>query len=162
MRHRTIFLLMLFAGILFALTAVWGQEKNLGVNKAVTAKIRAFDQGFFKGFDVYSAGTQENPTALVFDIEDDYSLVGKLWEKPLKEEEIIYAIHRLDDQYINRKYNIPFEPRALNIVNSKGAGVGYVSTGMTMSNIHLKRDGRVTVFLPTPQSYEGGVQGPPS
>jgi len=40
-----------------ALTAVWGQEKNLGVNKAVTAKIRAFDQGFFKGFDVYSAKT---------------------------------------------------------------------------------------------------------
>ncbi|MCJ7663993.1 MAG: hypothetical protein MUO24_07095, partial [Desulfobacterales bacterium] len=66
MRQRTIFLVMVFAGILFALTAVGGQEKNLGVNKQVTAKIRAFDQGFFKGFDVYSAGTQENPTALVF------------------------------------------------------------------------------------------------
>ncbi len=148
-------IIFLFFAVL-ALSSVWGQDKNLWVDNAVTAKIRAFERGFFKGFDVYSAGTQENPSALLFDIKDNYNLTTWLWEKPLTEEEIIYAIHRLDDQYVNRTYNIPFEPRALNIVNSKGEILGYVYTGMTHVLMDRKEDGRVIVHLPTPTQFEGG------
>jgi hypothetical protein len=142
-----------------ALSPVWGQVKNLSVNKAVTAQIRAFDQGFFKGFDVYSAGTQENPTALLFDSKDNYTLVSQLWGRPLTEEQIIYAIQRLDDQYINRQYNIPFEPWALTIVNVKGEILGYVYTGMTDVLMDRKKDGQITVYLPVPEQYAGGEGG---
>ena len=83
MRRLIIFFTLIF--LVFAVVAlrpVWGQEKNLGVNKEVTAKIRAFDREFFKGFDVYSAGTDENPTALLFDIKDDYQIADRFWEDP--------------------------------------------------------------------------------
>jgi hypothetical protein len=146
----------LFAFAVMALNPVWGQEKNLAVNKEVTAKIRALDREFFKGFDVYSAGVKEAPSALLFDIKkDDYHLPVQFWENPLSEEEIVYAIHRLDDQYIERTWDIPFEPRALNIVNAKGEILGYVYTGLTHVLMDRKKDGRVTVFLPTARQYEG-------
>jgi hypothetical protein len=155
MKHRSSFFMLFLVGTLIALGPAWGQGKNLSVNPEVTAKIRAFDGEFFKGFDVYSAGTGENPSALLFDIKDDYHLPSRFWEKPLSEEEIIYAIHRLDDQYIDRKWDIPFEPRALNIVNRKGEILGYIYTGMMDVMMDRKKDGRVTVFLPTPQLHEG-------
>ena len=137
------------AGAVIVLTPAWGQQKQLGINKEVTAKIRSLDRTFFDGFDVYSAGTTENPTALLFDMKDDYHLATRLWENPLTEEAIIYAIPRLDDQYRSRKYAILFEPRALNIVNAKGEILGYIYTGMMHVLMDRKKDGRVIVFHPT-------------
>jgi len=154
------FVVMFLVFAVIALSPVWGQEKNHWVNKAVTAKIRAFDGEFFKGFDVYSAGVKEAPSALLFDIKDDYHLPTRFWGNPLSEEEIIYAIYRLDDQYKNREYDIPFEPRALNIVNLKGEVLGYCYTGMTSILMDRKKDGRVTVFLPIPPTVGGGGNGP--
>jgi hypothetical protein len=148
MKHRASFFMLFLVGTLIALGPAWGQEKNLGINKEVTAKIRAFDREFFTGFDVYSAGVEEAPTALLFDMKDDYHIPSRFWGKPLNEEEIIYAIRRLDDQYISRQWDIPFEPRALNIVNRKGEVLGYVYTGLTHVLMDRKEDGRVTVFPP--------------
>jgi hypothetical protein len=144
------------AGAVLAMSPVWGQHKNLSVNPEVTAKIRAFDGEFFKGFDIYSAGTDENPSALLFDIKDDFHLPDRFWGKPLNEEEIIYAIHRLDDQYISRQWDIPFEPRALYIVNRRGEILGYCYTGMTRVLMDRRKDGQVTVFLSSPEFYQGG------
>ena len=156
MRHRASFFMLFLVGTLIALGPVWCQERNLAVSRGVTVKIRAFDRDFFTGFDVYSAGTDENPSALLFDTKDDYQLPGRHWGKPLSEEEIVYAIHRLDDQYINRRWDIPFEPRALNIVNRRGEVLGYCYTGMTHIFMDRKKDGRVTVFFPVPEFYERG------
>jgi hypothetical protein len=157
MKHIASFFMMFLVGTLIALSPVWGQDKNLSVNKEVTARIRTLDPAFFQGFDIYFAGAStEIPTALLFDIKDDYHLPTRFWEKPLNEEEIIYAIRRLDDQYIDREWDIPFAPQALHIVNSKGEILGYVYTGLTYVLMDRTKDGRVTVFLPTPQRNEGG------
>jgi hypothetical protein len=148
-------------GALHALRA----EENLAVNETVTAKIRAFDEEFFKGFDVYSAGTQENPTALLFDRKDTYALGSQLWGRPLKTEQVIYAIQRLDDQYVNRQYNIPYQPRALSIVNVKGEVLGYVYTGLTYVQMYRQKDGQVFVYFPVADQFGGdrgggdGVEG---
>jgi hypothetical protein len=133
--------------VVIGLNSGWGQEKNLWVNEGVTAKIRAFDREFFKGFDVYSAGEKEAPTALLFDIKDDYHLPDRFWGEPLSEDEIIYCIQRLDDQYNDNK-NIPFLPRALNIVNLKDKVLGYVYTGLNSVLMDRKKDGQVTVYPP--------------
>ncbi|OGP55149.1 MAG: hypothetical protein A2Y65_11130 [Deltaproteobacteria bacterium RBG_13_52_11] len=158
-RLLTFFPIIFLVFAVVALSPLWGQVKNLSVDPEVTAKIRALDRGFFKGFDVYSAGTDENPTALLFDIKDNYQIADRLWGKPLTEEEVVYAIHRLDDQYVNRHYDIPFEPRALTIVNVKGEVLGYVYTGMIYVLMDRKKDGRITVYLPTPQQYDRGGEG---
>jgi len=155
----SVFVLFL-AGIVFALSPVWGLGKNLSVNPEVTVKIRAFDQAFFQGFDVYFAGAStEIPTALLLDIKDDYHLPSPLWGKPLSDKDVIYAIHRLDGQYISREWDIPFEPRALNIVNYKGETLGYIYTGVSHVTMDRKKDGRVTVFRPTPQYFNWGGYG---
>lgn len=144
----------------FASSHVWGQDKNLSVNQEVTAKILALDQAFFQGFDVYLAGqSKEAPTALLFDIKDDYHLPSPLWGKPLRDGEVVYAIHRLEDQYLSREWDIPFEPRALNIVNSKGETLGYIYTGVRDVTTDRKKDGRVTVFRPKPQYINWGGYG---
>ena len=135
----------------FFLDPSWGQVKNLSSNMEVTAKIKALDKEFFKGFDVYTAGTQANPSALLFDIKDNYTIADRFWESPINERQIIYAIHRLDDQYINREYDIPLPPQAFNIVNVKGELLGYVYTGATKVLMDRKKDGRVTVYLVTPR-----------
>jgi hypothetical protein len=144
---RRYFFIVLMLGIVIASMPAWGQEKNLGINKEVTAQIRAFDREFFKGFDVYSAGEKEAPTALLFDIKDDYQLPDRFWGPALSEEQIIYAIHRLDDQYNDNK-RIPFPPRALNIVNLKGKVLGYVYTGLNSVLMDRKKDGSVVVYPP--------------
>jgi len=154
---QSFFILFMVCAVI-AVNPVWGKEKNLGINKAVTAKIKAFDRQFFQGFDVYSAGVKEAPTALLFDIKDDYHLPSRFWGNPLSEEEIVYAIHRLDDQYIDNK-TIPFEPRALNVVNLKGEVLGYCYTGLNSVLMDRTKDGRVTVFPPTAQSPDGGGFG---
>jgi len=130
-----------------ALNLVLGEEKNLDVNKEVTAKIRAFDREYFKGFDVYSAGEKEAPTALLFDIKDDYQIPDRFWGSPLSEEQIIYAIQSLDDQSRDNK-RIPFPPRALNVVNLKGKVLGYVYTGLNSVLMDRKKDGSVIVYSP--------------
>lgn len=146
-KRWAIFFVFFVVCVVIALNLVWGQEKNLGVNKEVTAKIRAFDREFFKGFDVYSSGVKEAPTALLFDIKDDYHLPTRFWGEPLSEEEIIYAIHRLDDQYTNKMFRFP--PQALNIVNLKGKVVGYCYTGVSSVLMDRKKDGSVTVYPPS-------------
>jgi len=133
-----------------------GEEKNLSLNEGVTSKIREFNREFFKNFEVYSAGVKEAPTALLFDLKDDYHLPSRFWEPPLSEEEIVYAIERLDDQYIDLTWGLSFEPRALSIVNYKGEVLGYIYTSMSAILMDRKKDGRVTVFLPRLQRKDNG------
>lgn len=156
-RNATVTILITLVFIVAGFAVSLGKENNLFVNPEVTTKIRAFDREFFKNFDVYSAGVREAPTALLFDLKDDYHLPSRLWESPFSEEEIIYAIERLDDQYMDRSYGLPFEPRALNIVSYKEEIVGYVYTSLNFVLMDRKKDGRVTVFLPaTPRAREHG------
>jgi hypothetical protein len=156
-----IFLMVIVCCSVIPLAPSRGQVKNLSTNKEVTAKIKALDTEFFKGFDVYSAGTTENPSALLFDIKNDkYAIADRLWGSPLTEQRTIYAIHRLDDQFINREYDIPLAPQAFNIVNRKGEVVGYVYTGVTKVVMDRKKDGRVTVYLVVPkQRFEKNRHG---
>jgi hypothetical protein len=151
----TIFLTMLVFGC-STVGVSSRQQQNLSVNPEVTAKIRAFDRAFFNEFDVYSAGVREEPTALLFDLKkDEYHLPSRFWGSPLSEEEIIYAIERLDKQYSDMGGVIPFEPRALNIINYKGEVVGYTYTGLNIILMDRKKDGQVTVFPPaTPRPRE--------
>jgi hypothetical protein len=148
-KQGAIFFVVFLVSVVMALNLAWGQEKNLDVNKEVTAKIRAFNREFFKGFDVYSAGVLDAPTALLFDVKgDDYHLPSPLWGKSLSEAEIIYAIHSLDAQH-NDNTLIPFPPRALNIINLKGKVLGYVYTGLNSVLMDRKKDGSVTVYPPS-------------
>jgi hypothetical protein len=147
-RQGIIFLSIFLIFVFVAPNRAWSQEKNLDVNKEVTAKIQALDPAFFRGFDVYSAGEKEEPTALLFDIKDGYPLPSRLWGNPLSEEQIIYAIQRLDDQYNDNK-RMPFPPRALNIVNLKGKLLGYVYTSLNSVFMDRKKDGSVTVYPPS-------------
>lgn len=162
MRKRgIIFLLVFLVSAVGALSLARGQM-NLGENKEVTAKIKALDKEFFKGFDVYPAGGKEKPTALLFDIKGGCFLpckvsktaltketmaTNKIWGPALSEQEIIYAIKALQGQSNDNK-NIPFEPRALNIVNVKGEIVGYVYTGVSGVLMDRKKDGTVIVYPP--------------
>jgi hypothetical protein len=147
-KQGAIFFVVFLVSVAIALTSAWGQEKNLDVNKQVTAKIKALDPAFFRGFDVYSAGGKEAPTALLFDSKDDYQLPAPYWGSPLTEEQIIYAIRSLDDQYNDNK-SISFPPRALNIVNLQGKVVGYVYTSLNAVLMDRKKDGSVTVYPPS-------------
>ena len=148
-KQGAIFFAFFLVSVVVALSFAWGQEKNLYVNKEVTAKIQALDTAFFKGFDVYSAGGKEAPTALLFDIKDDYHLPAQEWGVPLSEQEIIYAIHSLDEQHRDNE-SLPFPPRALNIVNLKGKVLGYVYTGLNSVLMDRKKDGSVVVYPPQP------------
>ena len=151
-KQGVIFFIVFLVCVIIALNLAWGQEKNLYVNKEVTAKIRAFDREYFKGFDVYSAGEKEAPTALLFDIKDDNYLPTRFWGPPLSEEQIIYAIQSLDEQSRDNK-RIPFPPRALNVVNLKGKVLGYVYTGLNSVLMDRKKDGSVTVYPPAIRSW---------
>jgi hypothetical protein len=146
-RQGAFFFIVFFVFVVIALNSAWGQEKNLDVNEEVTAKIRALDREFFKGCDVYMAGGKEAPTALLFDIKDNYQLPAPDWGTPLSEEQIIYAIHSLDEQYRDNE-SLPFPPRALNIVNVRGKTLGYVYTVLNSVFMDRKKDGSVTVYPP--------------
>ncbi len=146
-KQGAIFFVVFLVSVVIALNLAWGQEKNLYVNKEVTAKIRAFDHEFFNSFDVYSAGELDQATALLFDIKDDNHLPSPLWGRPLSEGEIMYAIPSLDDWY-NDNTSLAFAPRALNIVNLKGKVVGYVYTFLNSVRMDRKKDGSVTVYPP--------------
>ena len=145
---QSVFILLMVCAV-SAFNPVWGQERNLGINKAATAKIRAFDREYFKGFDVYSAGVEDAPAALLFDIKDAYQLSSRFWGEPLSEEEIVYAIHRLDQQSpAGGSEAVRFVPRALNVVNVQGAILGYCYTGLNSVPIDRTKDGSVTVYPP--------------
>jgi hypothetical protein len=146
-KQGAIFFVIFLVSVVMALNLAWGQEKNLAVNNKVTATIKAFDREYLKGFNVYSAGVLDAPTALLFDIKDDFHLPSPLWGKPLSEAEIIYAIHSLDEQHKDNNL-IPFPPRALNIVNLKGKVLGYVYTGLDAVLMDRKKEGSVTVYPP--------------
>jgi hypothetical protein len=143
---------MVLAGGILALKPVWSlQDENLSENPEMTARIQAFDpEDFTKGFDVYAAEELEVPTALLFDMKDDYHLPSRFWGKPLSQKEIAYAIRRLTEQKINAGSALTFEPRALSIVNVKGKVLGYVYTFMRGGDIVMERkeDGQVKVFPP--------------
>ncbi len=148
-KQGAIWFVVFLVSIVIALNLAWGQGKNLDVNKEVTAKIRALDREFFKGFDVYSAGLKESPTALLFDIKgDDYYLPTPFWGEPLSKEEIIYAVYTLDELHRDNKL-IPFSPRALTIVNLQGKVAGYVYTGLNSVLMDRKKDGSVIVYPPS-------------
>jgi hypothetical protein len=142
------------------LVAVYPPFKNLEEDKGITAKIEAFDTGFFKDFDVYAAETREIPTALLFDRKDQYHLPAPLWGQPLSgDEEIIFAIRRIHQQFQERIYRIPMQARALNIVNTKGEVLGYVYTGVDTILMGREQDGRVTVYRPTIDKLGSGGAG---
>ncbi len=158
-KQGTIFFVIFLVFVAITLNSAWGQVKNLETNKEVTAKIKALDPAFFRRFDVYSAGELVEPTALLFDIKDDYPLPSTLWGNPLSNEQIIYAIRQLEYQSNDNK-NIPFPPRALNIVNLKGKVLGYVYTGLNSVLMDRKKDGTVSVYpprqlplIPTPRQH---------
>ncbi len=144
-----------------ALNSGWAEEKNLWENKEVTAKIRAYDQEFISGFDVYMVWVKDAPMALLLDRkDDDYHIAGRFWGKPLRQEEITRAIYTLGDQYNNvLVWYIPFRPRALSIVNLKGQVVGYVYTGLDTVLMDRKKDGSVTVYPLDSLSGGGGGSG---
>jgi hypothetical protein len=142
---------VVLAGAVFALSPVWGlQDENLSENPEMTARIQAFDpEDFTMTFDVYVAELLEAPTALLFDMKDDYHLPSRFWGSPLSQEEIIYAIRSMKNQFINAGSALTFEPRALNVVNRNGKVLGYVYTFMNGSDIVMERkEGQVKVFPP--------------
>jgi hypothetical protein len=160
-KSGAIFFVVFFVSVVIALNSGWGQEKNLWVNKEVTAKIKAYDREFFKRFDVYSVWVEAAPLALLFDIkDDDYHIASRFWGEPLSEAEIVHALHNLNDQYNDTfLWYIPYQPRALSIVNLKGKVVGYVYTGLDAVLMDRKKDGSVIVYPPDQLNGGGGAAG---
>jgi hypothetical protein len=162
---RTIVATLFVASLVFMPVlggAVLDQLKDLlsedQTNHEMTARIRAFDpEDFTQGFDVYAAEVLEAPTALLFDKKDGYHIPSRFWGEPLKREEIVYAIKRLERQY--QDYDLPFEPRALNVINSKSEELGYVYTSVITIQVDRKDDGRVTVYPPSVQQKGGSGGG---
>ena len=68
----------------------------------------------------------------------------------LQEQQSGRAIRRLKEQYISAGSALPFEPRALNVINLKGEILGYVYTSMRRNYIVMDReeDGQVKVLPP--------------
>jgi hypothetical protein len=140
--------------------AVLDQLQDLLVdqtNQEMTTRIQAFDpEDFTRDFDVYAATVLEAPTALLLDKKDDYHLPSRFWGEPLSHEEIVYAIKRLKQQYLD--YGLPLEPRALNVINSKNEVLGHVYTSVETILMDREDDGRVTVYPPSAQ-IKGGEGG---
>ena len=132
-------------------------SRNLSVNRDVTQKVKNLDAIFFRDYTVYSAGTDENPTALLFDFKgDDYDIAIRFWGKPLGDKELEYAIYRLDEQYKDPEWRfLRFEPRALTVINRKGETVGYVYTSLDSVLMKRYQDGRVKVDRPMPLPQGG-------
>jgi len=156
-----IFFVFFWVSVVIALNSGWAQEKNLWANQEVTAKIKAYDLEFFKGFDVYQVWLKEAPMALLFNIKDDnYHIASRFWGEPLSEADIVYALHNLNGQYDDTLlWYIPHQPRALSIVNLKGKVVGYVYTGLDAVLMDRKKDGSVIVYPPDQLNGGGGAGG---
>jgi hypothetical protein len=156
---------VVLASAVFALSPVWGAEKNLSEDPEMTARILAFDpEDFTQDFDVFFAGySLEEPVALLLDMKDGNSLPSKFWSEPLSHEEIVYAIRRLKDQFVNYREQLPFGPRALNVVNRNGKVLGYIFFGGLADVVmDRKKDGSmmVKVFNPVIQSWQGAWDVP--
>ena len=132
-------------------------KANLPINQEVSQRIRNFNMTFFSDYTIYSAGTKEYPTALLFDFKgDDYDIAITLWGTPLGEKELEYAIYRLDQQYKEPEWRfLRFEPRALVVTNRKGEGVGFVYTSLDSVPMKRYQDGRVKVYRPMPLPRDG-------
>ena len=156
--RRGFFLVILLGALSLAFGIGYPSDlQNLSVNKEATERIGAMDRAFFHRYEVYSAGVREAPTALLFDLKgDNYHLPCRFWGEPLKEDEIIYAIKRLQDQYVEPIWCLTLPPRALNIVNKRGEILGFIYTSMDEILMRRKRNGEVTVFLPILIPADGG------
>ena len=145
---------------LLALTALFalgaGPFGNLSVDEEATKRIQACDRGFLEAFEIYSAGVKEAPLALLLDRKgDDYHLPSYLWGKPLNEEEVAYAIKRIEEQHLEPLWCLPLPPCALRIVNKKGELLGYIYTSLRKIFMQREAAGRVKVFLPEHSPCEG-------
>lgn len=127
-------------------------KENLSVNQEITQNIRSLDITFFRDYTIYSAGTKENPTALLFDFKgDNYDIAIRFWGTPIDGKELEYAIYRLDEQYKDPEWRfLRFEPRALTVLNKKAERVGYVYTSLDSVLMKRYQDGRVKVDRPMP------------
>jgi len=129
-------------------------HENLSVDRDATARIRSGDPVYFDAFDTYSAGVREFPTALLLDRKDRHHLPSKYWGPPLSQEEIHYAIDRLEEQYRDLSWNLNLKPRALRVVNRRGETLGFVYTSLLSVAMKTRDDGGVEVFLPDARPVE--------
>jgi len=133
-----------------------GSLRNLSVDEEATKRIQTRDRQFLKAFEVYSAGVREAPLALLLDRKgDDYHLPSYLWGEPLDEEEILYALERIEEQHLDPVWCLPLPPCALRIVNKKGELLGYIYTSLREIFMQREDGGRVKVFLPEHSPCEG-------
>lgn len=130
---------------LFALGVL---ASDFRVDEVVTARFKSGDLGFIEGFEVYFAGTREEPLALLFDRKGDpYRIASPLWGDPLEGEEVLYVLRRLEERSRDNPTLYPM-PQALEVTNSKGEVVGYVFGLLRYVPLEKSPDGRVKVFLP--------------
>jgi hypothetical protein len=169
-KQSVIFFVVFLVSVAIALTLAWGAGyKNLETDKAATAKIKALDMKFIKGYVVYPGGTKESPTALFFDLKGgcarpcaisktamtkEEAGEKKVWGPPLKQDEIIYAIKALEQVYTDNK--LAFPPRALIVADTKGQLGGYVYTSAETVQMERDKDGTVVVY---PPSIEARLKG---
>ncbi len=163
-KQGVIFFVVFLVSLALALTFAWGTVyKNMELDKAATAKIRAFDMKFIGKYVVYPAGTKESPTALFFDIKGgcakpcaisakahakDEAFEKNVWGPYFtKKEDIIYAIKAMDQVYSENKQGFP--PRALTVADTKGQLGGYVYTSAETVHMERDKDGTVLVFPPS-------------
>ena len=163
-KQGVIFFVVFLVSVALALTLAWGATyKNMELDKAATAKIRAFDMKFISKFVVYPAGTKESPTALFFDIKGGCAKPcaidskarnkNEAFEKNVwgpyftKKEDIIYAIKAMDQVYSENKQGFP--PRALTVADEKGQLGGYVYTSAESVNMNRDKDGILMVYPPS-------------
>lgn len=144
-------LLFLSISSLFIFWAfVQGQAlENLEPHPDVTKKVEEGDRDFLASFEIYHAGTREQPIALLLDLRGDpYRIASYLWEDPIGIEDALYAIKRMGERYWECPACFPRSPQALAIVNKKGQLVGYVYTYLSHVFMERTKDGKVKVFLP--------------
>ncbi|HEX15823.1 MAG: hypothetical protein DRG33_00280 [Deltaproteobacteria bacterium] len=140
---------------LFALLSVAAGPVNLSIDQEATKKIASGDPSFLGGFEIYRAGVKEAPLALLLDRKGDgHNIASYLWGASLGRDEILYALRRLEEQYMEPSWCLPLPPAALRVVNRKGEVLGYVYT--SLRQIFMERKGEeVKVFLPDHSPCDG-------
>lgn len=145
----------ILSGFWLFLFALRGWASDFEVDLYVTERLKAMDQGFIEAFEVYLAGTKENPLVLLFDPKGDpYSIASSLWAEPLKGKEVLYILRRLEERSRENLTLYPM-PQALKIVNRKGEVVGYIYGLLRYVPLEKSSDGRVKVFLPDVFPWRG-------
>lgn len=144
-----------------ALLCLGAGPSNLSVDEEATRKLSEGDLLFLEAFDVYSAGTEEAPLALLLDRRGDgHRIASYLWGSPLCPEEVLYAIKRLEDQHREPSWCLPLPPAALRVVNLRGEVLGYVYTSLREIFMQRKAE-EVKVYLPDHVPCEDGQQWRP-